>query len=74
MKLGIATRSVNFLVRFRQTISKTKIDEDIPWKVYQIALLLRDKSKFEECINLYKKWILKNTTEVLNMFKSKINE
>lgn len=65
IKLGLATRTVNFFVQFRETISKDKIDETIPWKVYQIALLLRDKSKFEECINLYKCRRLKNTKEVL---------
>lgn len=73
LKLGIAPRTVNFFVQFRRTIPKNKIDEDVPWKVYQITLLLKDKSKFEECINLYKKGFLKTTSEVLE-YVQKLNK
>jgi hypothetical protein len=65
VKLGISPRTVNFFVQFRETIHRDEIDNDIPWKVYQIALLLKDKSKLKECVELYKKGALKNTTDVL---------
>ncbi len=73
IKLGIAPRTVNFFVQFRRTIPKNKVDENIPWKVYQTALLLKDKSKFDECINLYKKRILKTTSDVLK-YVQKLNK
>ena len=72
IKLGIAPRTVNFFVQFRKVIPKNKIDENIPWKVYQIALLLKDKRRFEECIELYKKRYIKNTADMLDYVK-KIN-
>jgi len=63
--LGLAPRTVNFFIQFRLNVQKKELDEDIPWKVYQISLLLKDKSKLKECIELYKKGELKNTSEVL---------
>ena len=73
IKLNIVPRTVNFFVQFRNVIPLNKVDESIPWKVYQIALLLKDKKRFEECISLYKSGILKNTSEVLK-YVQKSNE
>jgi hypothetical protein len=64
-ELNLADRTINFMVQFRNIISKEEIDENISWKMYQEALLLIDKSKFKECIQLIKNGKLKNTNDLL---------
>ncbi len=72
-ELNLADRTINFMVQFRNIISKEDIDENISWKMYQEALLLIDKSKFKECIQLIKNGDLKNTNDVLT-FVQKTNQ
>lgn len=63
--LNLAPRTVNFFVQFCETVSEDDINEEIPWKIYQTCLLLKNKSMFKKCIEKYVNGELRNVKEVL---------
>jgi hypothetical protein len=71
--IEIDKRNINYMILLYLSVDKKNLDERISWTVYRYAISLKDKTKINVIIKMYREGNLKSSTDV-RRFVHSINQ